>query len=452
MLLTLSTTRPLATDIGYLLHKHPDKFQTFDFPYGKIHVFYPEATKEKCTIALLLDINPIELIRTKKSSPQFALKQYVNDRPYVASSFMSVAISKVLSSAMNGRCDAKPELVNEKIPLSVTIPVLPARGASDLIEQIFAPLGYKIKTQRHALDEKFPEWGDSDYYTATLEATTTLQLLLTHLYVLIPVLDNEKHYWVDQSEIKKLLRKGGTWLEKHPARELILNRYLKYQKSLYSKAMQILTEEGVSYKQKPDTLHTLRLQQVLQESQKTNASSVVDLGCGEGRMLELLLQEKQFTDILGMDASSRVLGIVEKRLYFDDMAPKQRERINLIQGALTYNDNRIYGYDLALLIEVIEHLDEERLQTLERILFEFAQPKVIIITTPNKEYNNMYENLQDGFRHNDHRFEWTRQQFQDWCDKISAKYNYAVRHKTVGEEHPQFGSPGQMGVFTFKWK
>ena len=164
------------------------------------------------------------------------------------------------------------------------------------------------------------------------------------------------------------------------------------------------------------------------------------------------MQEKQFTNILGMDAAARVLQIVEKRLYFEEMAPMQRERISLIQGALTYNDTRIYGYDLALLIEVIEHLDEGRLQTFERVLFEFAQPKVVIVTTPNSEYNELYAKLQDGFRHNDHRFEWTRSQFREWGEKIANTYQYAVRFKGIGEEHPQFGCPGQMGVFTFKWK
>lgn len=452
MLLTISTTRPCATDIGYLFHKHPDKFQTFDFPYGKIHVFYPEASAEKCTLAVLLDINPIELIRGKKSFTQFALKQYVNDRPYVASSFMSAAISKVLSSAMNGRCEARPELVEEKMPLSITIPVLPARGDRDLITTIFEPLGYEIEAQNHLLDEKFPQWGDSDYFTTTLKKVTTLHEFLTHLYVLIPVLDNEKHYWVGKSEIDKLLTKGGTWLEEHPARDLILHRYLKYQKSLYWEALGSLGEEVTEEESTTDDLHSLRLQQVLEEAKKTSARSVVDLGCGEGRMLELLLQEKRFTNILGMDAAARVLQIVEKRLYFEDMAPKQRERISLIQGALTYNDTRIYGYDLALLVEVIEHLDEGRLQTFERVLFELAQPKVVIVTTPNSEYNELYAKLQDGFRHNDHRFEWTRAEFRKWGEKIADTYQYAVRFKGIGEEHPQFGCPGQMGVFTFKWK
>ena len=353
MLLTISTTRPGASDIGFLLHKHPDKFQTFDFAYGKIHAFYPKATPEECTFAVLLDINPIQLIRSKRLVSQFALKQYVNDRPYVASSFMSAAISKILSSAMNGRCEAKPELVEEEMPLSATIPVLPARGDSDLISQLFTPLGYEVEVEQHPLDEKFSEWGQSDYFTTKLKATTTLQKFLTHLYVLIPVLDNEKHYWVGTAEIDKLLTKGSTWLENHPARDLILHRYLKYQKNLYSQAIAMLSEEDVVENNNNESLHTQRLQQVLEEVKKTSAKSVVDLGCGEGRMLELLLAEKQFEHILGMDASSRILQIAEKRLYFDDMAPKQRERIQLIQGGLTYNDRRIYGHDLALLIEVI---------------------------------------------------------------------------------------------------
>jgi 3' terminal RNA ribose 2'-O-methyltransferase Hen1 len=220
MILNITTTRFPATDLGYLLHKHPDKFQTFELSVGNAHVFYPEKGINKTTVSLLLDIDPIDLVRGTKnlSGDGFTLGQYVNDRPYVASSFMSVAISKVFSSALNGKCNEKPELVDEKLPFEVTISVVPApKGGETLIRKLFEPLGYEVELTKHILDEKFPEWGDSKYFSLKLKNQLTTKELLSHLYVLIPVLDNDKHYYICEDEIEKLLQKGEGWLKDHPA-------------------------------------------------------------------------------------------------------------------------------------------------------------------------------------------------------------------------------------------
>ena len=456
MLLTITTTYQPATDLGYLLHKHPERVQAFQLAFGQAHVFYPEATHERCTAALLLDINPVGLVR---GGGNFALEQYVNDRPYVASSFLSVAIAQVYGSALAGNCKDRPKLAQTPIPLEATITALPCRGGESLLRRLFEPLRYVLNVQRHTLDEKFPEWGESPYYTVTLAITARLKDLLSHLYVLIPVLDDDKHYYVGEAEVEKLLRHGKEWLAAHPARELITERYLKHQRSLTNEALARLVEqveeETVEHDQEEAAveekvgLHQQRLGAVLAALKDSGARRVLDLGCGEGQLLQLLLQEKQFTEIVGMDVSHRVLETAAERLQLDRLPPRQQERIKLIHSSLLYRDARLAGFDAAAVVEVIEHLDPPRLAAFERNVFEFARPGTVVLTTPNREYNVMWESLPVGkFRHRDHRFEWTRAEFQAWANGVAERYGYQVRFLAVGPEDATVGAASQMGVFS----
>ena len=460
MLLQITTTHKPATDLGYLLHKHPDRFQSVDLSIGKAHIFYPESSEDRTTVAVLLDIDPIDMVRGRNRSNNFSLGQYVNDRPYVASSFMSVALSKAFSTAMSGRCSNKPELVGVEMPFEVKISVLPApRGGEFLIRRLFEPLGYKVEVERHILDAQFKEWGESKYYTVRLSNTITVQKLLQHLYVLIPVLDNDKHYYVSQSEIDKLLEKGRGWLSTHPEMEQITKRYLIHLSSLSRQAINRLNEEGgvveeeivdLEEKKRKETLHQMRLKLVLAQIKKSGAESVIDLGCGEGKLLRMLLKEKQFKKIAGMDVAYAALTKAKERLHWDEMAPRQRERISLFQGALTYKDKRLEGYDAAAIVEVIEHLDENRLKSFERVVFEFAKPKTVVLTTPNAEYNVLYENMKEGsMRHADHRFEWTRKQFEEWAIEVAKRNNYKVCFLPIGEEDSKVGAPSQMAIFSY---
>lgn len=233
MLLTITTTHQPATDLGYLLHKHPARLQSFGLAFGQAHVFYPEATDARCTAALLLEVDPIGLVRGRGATSD----QYVNDRPYVASSFLSVALAEVFRSALAGNCKDRPALVDQPLPLEATIAALPCRGGDEILERLFAPLGYRVASEGRPLDPRFPDWGESPYRTVTLSGTTRLRDLLAHLYVLIPVLDNEKHYYVGDDEVEKLLRRGEGWLGAHPERDLIARRYLKHQRSLTDEAL-----------------------------------------------------------------------------------------------------------------------------------------------------------------------------------------------------------------------
>ncbi len=441
MLLTITNTAPPATDLGHLLRKNPARVHSFDLNFGRARVFYPEATVERCTAALLLEVDPVGLVRNRRgpAGEGRSLEQYVNDRPYVASSFLSVAIAEVFGSALAGKSKEREELVGTPLPLAVTLSVLPCRGGESFLRRLFEPLGYAVTAQGYPLDDKFRDWGDSAYFTVRLEHRLPVRQLLTHLYVLIPVLDNDKHYWVGDDEVDKLLRRGEGWLATHPEREIIATRYLKHRRSLVNDALERLVgEEGpspdqVQAKQAEEeaqveeriSLNEQRLGAVIAALKNSGAKRVVDLGCGEGRLLRCLLKEKQFEQIVGMDVSHRALEIAQDRLNLERLPEKQRQRIQLWHGSLMYRDKRLAGFEAAAVVEVIEHLDPPRLAAFERVLFECAKPGTVVLTTPNVEYNPNWENLPAGkLRHKDHRFEWSRAEFQAWANRISERFGY----------------------------
>jgi len=465
MLLTITYKGNPATDLGYLLHKSPSRVHSFEQVFGKAHVFYPETSAERCTAALLLEIDPIGLVRNRRgpSGEAHMLEQYVNDRSYAASSFLSVAIARTFGTAITGRSKERQELAETPLPLEARIAVLPCRGGENLLRRLFEPLAYEVTALRHPLDTKFPEWGESPYFTVTLKATVRLSDLLTHLYVLVPVIDDDKHYWVGDAEVEKLLRHGEGWLRDHPERELITNRYLKHQKRLAREALtRLIGEEEPEAEElaeihtreeeaieKPISLAEQRMGAVMAALRSAGAKRVLDLGCGEGRLLRELLKDKTFAEIVGLDVSHRVLEIAAQRLHLDNLPTMQKERIRLLHGSLTYRDARLAGYDAATVVEVIEHQDAPRLAAFERVLFEFAHPQTVVVTTPNVEYNVKFETLPAGkMRHKDHRFEWTRAEFQSWATSMATRFGYSVRFLPVGPEDQTVGSPTQMGIFT----
>ncbi|MBW3608448.1 MAG: 3' terminal RNA ribose 2'-O-methyltransferase Hen1 [Actinobacteria bacterium] len=459
MLLTVTTTHRPATDLGFLLHKHPQRVQTFSVPFGEVHVFYPEATEERCTAALLLDIDPVGLVRRGRGASSFALAEYVNDRPYVASSLLSVALVNVFKSAMAGTCKGYEELAASAIPLEASLPAVPARGGESLVRRLFEPLGYDVRVAPIVLDPKFPEWGEGAHVGLRLAGELRLAELLNHLYVLLPVLDDDKHYWVDEAEIEKLMRRGEGWLGVHPERDLIVRRYLKKQARLYFPALAKL-DEAAPPVEEPDepgreeqleervSLRDQRLGTVQSVLKSSGAKRVLDLGCGAGVLLERLMRE-EYESIVGADVSVRALEQAARRLKLDEMHDAQRQRITLLHSPLTYRDKRLIGFDAAALVEVIEHLDPPRLAGAEQNVFGSARPGTVVVTTPNAEYNVRWETLPAGqFRHPDHRFEWTRGEFATWAQGVARRHGYEVRYLPVGPDDPQVGPPTQMAVFS----
>jgi 3' terminal RNA ribose 2'-O-methyltransferase Hen1 len=459
MLLRITTTHEPATDLGYLLHKNPSRVQEFDLSFGRAHVFYPEAAPGRCTAALLLDVDPVGLIRGHRGPG--LIDQYVNDRPYASCSFLSTAIAKVFGSALGGRCEARPGLAETAIPLVARLSALPCRGGTQWLHQIFEPLGYRVEAEREPLDRDFPEWGESPYHRVMLEQTIRLADLLSHLYVLVPVLDDRKHYWVSEDEIEKLLRRGEGWLAAHPLRDDITARYLRHQKRLVKAALAQLVQEedpvaaegggGAGEENRLETPMSLgdqRIAAVVDALLSRGAKRIVDLGCGEGRLLRALLRVKSVERAVGMDVSSRALEIAARRLGLDRLPERQKSRVDLIVGSLLYRDARLAGYDAAALVEVIEHMDPPRLAALERVVFEGASPPTVVVTTPNAEYNVKWESLPAGrFRHGDHRFEWTRAEFREWAERIAGRTGYSIAISGIGPEDAAVGTPTQMAVF-----
>ncbi|QBS43627.1 3' terminal RNA ribose 2'-O-methyltransferase Hen1 [Nocardia sp. CS682] len=575
MLLTITCTPPEdadwpATDLGFLLHKNPGRVQAFEQSYGTAHVVYPEATTARCTVALVLEIDPIRLVRGRsRGTPDFSLGQYVNDRPYAASSLLSVAIGAVFRTALHGRCTLRPELAQTALPLHVELPAVPCRGGAEVAERVFAPLGWAVTATALPLDPAFPAWGDSHYLRLELSGTVRLADALSHLYVLLPVLDGAKHYWLAADEVDKLIRAGGGWLAEHPERGWITRRYLARRQSLVRTALARLAEldevepelldaveevddaesvassdlaaggsetgftpaqvadgEDVSADRRgggeiaaadaadlaatvagahdgtvagaidvavagatdtdsagvpdmaaagvpdiaaaggPDSaaarasglaetspgtvsLAVARRAAVRAALHEAGARRVLDLGCGEGTLLRELLSDKAFTEIVGVDVSMRALHIAERKLRLERLPERVAQRLTLLQGALTYTDARLRGYDAAVLMEVIEHVDPPRLGALEHAVFAAAAPRAVLVTTPNAEVNVRFEGLAAGaFRHADHRFEWTRAEFAAWADGVAARHGYSVRFVPIGVVDAEFGAPTQMAVFS----
>lgn len=529
MLLTITATPPdgadwPATDLGFLLHKNPDRVQAFDVTYGKAHVFYPVAGPQECTAALLLEVDPIALVRGRgRNSPDFALSQYVNDRPYAASSLLASALGNVFRTALRGRCDKRPELAETALPLRIEVPTLMCREP-ELALALFEPLGWTVTAEPVQLDPAFPEWGASRYTKLTLTGTLRLSEALSHLFVLLAALDGAKHYWVASDEVDKLVRVGEGWLGTHPMRAMIARRYLARRQPLVREALARLAEvddvapevldnavgfeveqdsaneaesataaepentphppRGLTSRQeegapgeyaqesaavapevnesdpklgrasdRKQSLATARRAAVLEALHEVDASRVLDLGCGEGALLRDLLQDKAFSEVVGIDVSARALQIAARKLRLDRLPERVRARLTLRQGALTYTDVRLAGYDAAVLMEVVEHVDPHRLPALEHAVFRAAHPRAVVVTTPNVEFNVRYETLEAGrFRHSDHRFEWTRAEFRDWAGRVAEAHGYEVRFKPVGEIDPELGPSTQLALFTLTKK
>jgi len=465
--LEIGTTHRPATDLGFLLHKHPDQMHLRDLGFGRAIMVYPEASAEVCRFVLTLDIDPIALARSERRRGRGAwtLGQYVNDRPYAASSMLSVAISRCLGQALGGRSRERQALADQPLPFQVTVAPIACRGGEAVVERLFGPLAYtRVEVTPHPLDPAMPDWGDGPYATLRLAGELRLATLLEQLYVLIPVLDNRKHYWVERDELDKLLAKGGEWLRSHPERTLIAGRYLKRRQGLVREALERLSEaDGAEAEESepesqdaveehletPLRLHDQRLEAVVTALRAAGAKRVVDLGCGSGKLLRRLLQDAFFVEIVGVDVSPRALDGAEARLHLERMPAAQKARLRLLQGALTYRDRRIEGYDAYALVEVIEHIDPPRLPALEQAVFGSGGAATVIVTTPNRDYNAVFERdgATAGFRHPDHRFEWTRVEFAAWIDRIAQGYGYSARCEDIGEVHPEYGPPTQMAVF-----
>lgn len=457
MYFSVSTTHRPAADLGYLLMKHPDRVHEAELGFGHAVVFFPEAGSERCEAVLALDIDPVALVRGKGKTEGLE-DQYVNDRAYAASSFLSVALNRVYRSAMAGQSRERPGLAALLIPLELVIKPLPVNGPPGLVRDLFEPLGWTVDIV------PLPgEAASSRYVELRLKGSLRLRDALSHVYVLVPVLDDEKHYWAGDDEVEKLLLKGEAWLSSHPARDLIARRYLKNRRDLTQVTLARLSRDmavpfaaaGPSQDSRENTfeaplrLHDRRLDTVAALLVKSGARRVADLGCGDGRLIEHLVRHDQFETIIGLDASTRVLERAMRRLKLGQPGGPKEGRVVLLHGALTYRDARWQAAEAAALVEVVEHLDPDRLAAMTAVVFGAARPTAVIVTTPNADYNALFPALDTGtFRHPDHRFEWTRPAFRAWASAIAPDYGYQAAFSGIGDDHPEFGPVTQAVVFS----
>ena len=444
-----------ARDLGFLLHKHPDHLHTRKTSYGAVSIFYAEVSEARTTAVLHLDVDPVGLVRGKNRQSDGLLAQYVNDRPYSANSFLSVSMARALGQTIAGKSKERQRLADRDLPYEARVVPLALAGDADMVTAVFEPLGYDVQLTELK--------GDGHVFDLVLKGTVRLSALLNHLYVLIPVLDNAKHYWIDKEEIENLIAKGEGWLAEHPARDLITKRALKHRRALMNMALARLDEtlaedeaetadapvpEPEEHLEKPIRLHELRLDAVAEMLRSHGVATVLDLGCGEGKLMQRLIKERHVKRLVGVDASVRTLEKASRRLRMHQAGDAMAERVSLQMGGLTYGDRRWQRFDAATLVEVIEHIEPHRLSALELSLFGDARPGLVIVTTPNREYNVLFEGMGEGeLRHPDHRFEWTRTEFEAWGKTVAEEYGYGVSFAPLGPVDDTHGGPSQMATF-----
>lgn len=439
MLMTITCKGSDAQDLSWLLHKRPDRFQAFNLPYGTAYVFFPEYSDNKCIVTLLLDVESSGLNDICKAKDgEF---QYVNPRQYLSGSLLSGAITKVFASAIKGVCEEKPELVDKVFNYEMEITSFSCRLNPDYIEKLFLPLGYEIDFTKPSgqYSEIAQQFGN-----LKLIARTTLQKLLSQLFILLPVFDRQLHFWIGESQLEKFIRHSTGWLENHPEKSFIINEYfwpaseLKYRVLEYFNAIPSADEKAPG-------LNALRQEEIINSLIRHDATSILDLGCGNGSLLELLAQEKRFSKIAGMDIAARNIDEARKKLC----SPGRRlcEAEYVFVGSLTYKDKRISNYDALVLSEVIEHFELERMVLVMKNIFEHAKPRLFIMTTPNKAYNIEYLLKYDEIRHPDHRHEFNEEEFTSFCQKFASQYNYELEMSSIGEKLPELGAPTLMGIF-----
>ena len=462
-----------ASDLGYLLHKHPARLHERSVSGGTARVFFTEADDARARAVLALDVDALGLAKKHRGGRgDGPLAQYVSDRAFVANSFLSVAMSKVYAQSMGGRSKERQDLAERALPFTARVVPVACGGGTDVARTLFEPLGYDVRA------EPIASTAAREVFALELSATVRLGALLRHLHVLVPVLDDAKHWWVDADEIETLLARGADWLADHPARALIARRALKRRRALADELLERLDAETAPVEmpvgapadapvdvsaepvgpaggdgregalERPIGLHERRLERVAEALRDAGARSVVDLGCGEGKLLQRLLRDGRFERLLGVDPSVHELARAAERLHLDDAGDALRERVALAPGSLSYADRAWRGFDAVALVEVIEHVDPERHGALELIVFGDARPATVVVTTPNRDYNARFERLPAGaFRHPDHRFEWTRAEFGSWCERVAGAHGYTVGIEPIGDVDEALGGPSQMATF-----
>ena len=497
MYLTVKAAGPHAGMISHLLAKNPHNRYERNEKGARVRLIYSAFAEEKIEFTIFATPDPIDLV--KGSPHSYDITQYINDREFVVSSLFCSYIRPALGTALNGKPKADyADWVEHVFPLEVTFGPVASNLPDAVIESLFTALGYEADIERGAAEYTFDLKSRSSVRNIRVSGQATLQQMLRQLFILMPVLDDYKHYYIGTEEIDKLQRYGEGWLQDHPQQELIIKRALRFAPLIadYRKLAgdnvqkaavnlldtnttdtdantlqqpgneQITTGITASQQGEADTLSSsadvqetavppirlneLRYQAIVdQVSSLPRRRSVVDFGAGEGKLSVRLAGIEGVEQVYAVEPSAYAgLRALER---FGKLEREGQQIVpRLVTGSLFYRDDQWAGQDVIILCEVIEHINEHRLPQVMATLLDEYHPETLIMTTPNREYNAVYEMEEQEIRHTDHRFEWTRAEWADHCQDWVSGRPYEVSLHGIGDISEIHGQPTQMAVFRRK--
>ncbi|HWO95040.1 MAG TPA: 3' terminal RNA ribose 2'-O-methyltransferase Hen1 [Bacillus sp. (in: firmicutes)] len=453
MQLSMKVVGEGAENLSRLLAKNPNNLYDREEKGNRTRLVFTSSNEREAEAVIFVTPDPVELVRN--SPGIFDITQYINDREFAVSSLFCSYIRTALGTALNGKPKEEfIEWVDHPFNMEVGFGPVASHLSDQTIRELFEPLGYLIEIERGEADYSFNLKQKSSARYLKLKGQITVQQALRHLFILIPVLDNYKHYFIDEKEIEKIQRYGEGWLDEHPLRSYIIEQSLRF-KELINKvpiSSSIVTENKVNddVSAPPKIrLNEQRYQAIIDKVESLPLNQkVVDFGSGEGKLSVRLGMVPNVQEILAVEPSeSSQLRALER---FEKAAGKDQFVCPTpIWGSLFYYDERLRGKDIIILCEVIEHIDEFRLPNIMKTIFGEYRPNALIVTTPNHEYNAVYD-MDENMRHADHRFEWTRGEFKDWCETWIAKFPYSMQLQGIGQEHEEYGFPTQMCTFVRK--
>lgn len=433
MLLTLRVTGPHASDLEVLLDKCPDKLHSTSLPFGLAHVFFPEVSPDAVTVALVVDVDAV-VWSSNGFSSGFGLTN---------AAMLSAAIASVFSTALAARSPGRPDLVTAILPVEVRVSSFDVRPGTDDARALFSPLGYDVVVHEDVVDALSGTSTNLVRQTVCLAKQCSLYEVLSHLYVLGPVLDGHADDHVLERERDALLLHAEGAARGHVAGDRIIQAYAARRPSGAGAALARLLAMDVTEGQTaldsaiaPTLLDDARIDAIVFELREASVSSVVDLGCGDGKLLARLVREKVLTRIVGFDVSIRALDAAASRMKLDRRGGKKSERIELLHGSLFYSDSRLQGFDAAVLADVIQHVNADRLGDLERVVFHDAQPATVVVMMNVATRDGV---VPPGLEHS-----WSTNQFDAWASAVSERRAYRVRLLSIGSSGPTT----RMAVFT----
>ena len=447
MQLTIKATGENVKVISHLLAKNPNNIYERKNKGHFIRLFYSTFTETELDVTIFVTPDPLALI--KHTSNAYDIVHYINDREFAVSSIFTSLIRSALGTALNGQPKEEyAKWVDTPFMFQFSFgPVVSSLSDAE-IQGLFEPLGYQVDIEYGETDYSFQLKAKSTARFLTISGAVTLQKALQQLFVLIPVMDNYKHYFIDESEVEKIQRYGEGWLDTHPEREFIIRKALRFKEiySLMKENTEIEEEEKIP---KSPRLNELRYDKIIETiNDLPTKKSVVDFGSGEGKLAACLGFVVGVQEILAVEPSERETLKAVKR--FEKIRSKEEfVEPTTMWGSLFYYDERLENKDVIILCEVIEHIDEERLGKAMHLIVNNYKPQALIITTPNQEYNAVYD-MTDAKRHLDHRFEWTREEFEKSCEDWNHLGNYNLEFEGIGEAHEVYGHPTQMCKFVRK--